>query len=107
MQDATDGEVITGTDEKKRGNASPTTQPPPSYVLVVDDEPVVRGFLSHCLEEWGYAVQQAASADEALDLMVAKQAVRLVRAQVNFRRPCLDADASSSVLTVWLGFPMN
>ena len=74
MQDAIDGEVTAGTDEKKRGTASPTTQHPPSYVLVVDDEPVVRGFLAHCLEKWGYAVQQAGSADDALDLMVANPA---------------------------------
>ena len=45
-----------------------------SYVLVVDDEPVVRDFLKHCLEEWGYAVVQAGSADEALDHMVARPA---------------------------------
>lgn len=46
----------------------------PSYVLVVDDEPVVREFLAHCLSEWGYAVQEAGSADEAMDKMVAKPA---------------------------------
>lgn len=46
----------------------------PSYVLVVDDEPVVRDFLTACLRKWGYAVQQAASADEALDRMVARPA---------------------------------
>lgn len=48
--------------------------PPPSYVLVVDDEPVVRHFIGHCLAEWGYVVKEAASADDALDLMVAKPA---------------------------------
>ena len=74
MQDPTDGEVTIDLDEKKRGEASQDTQQPPSYVLVVDDEPVVRGFLAHCLEEWGYAVQQAGSADDALDLMVANPA---------------------------------
>ena len=74
MQDSTDAQVIKETADTKRGDASQPTQHPPSYVLVVDDEPVVRGFLAHCLEEWGYAVQQAGSADEALDLMVANPA---------------------------------
>ncbi len=74
MQDSSDGQVTTETADKKRGDGSQTAQHPPSYVLVVDDEPVVRGFLAHCLEEWGYAVKQAGSADEALDLMVAKPA---------------------------------
>jgi CheY-like chemotaxis protein len=45
-----------------------------SYVLVVDDEPVVREFMARCLEGWGYAVQEAAGADEALDIMIAKPA---------------------------------
>jgi CheY-like chemotaxis protein len=74
MQDPTDKEVTIETDEKKRVDASLNTQQPPSYVLVVDDEPVVRGFLAHCLEEWGYSVKQVGSADEALDLMVANPA---------------------------------
>jgi CheY-like chemotaxis protein/DNA-directed RNA polymerase subunit RPC12/RpoP len=39
------------------------------YVLVVDDEAVVREFLSRCLERGGYAVKQASSAVEALDTM--------------------------------------
>ena len=74
MQDSSDGQVTIETADKKRGDGSQTAQHPPSYVLVVDDEPVVREFLAHCLEEWGYAVKQAGSADEALDLMVAKPA---------------------------------
>jgi CheY-like chemotaxis protein/DNA-directed RNA polymerase subunit RPC12/RpoP len=45
-----------------------------SYVLVVDDEPVVREFMARCLQGWGYAVKEAAGADEALDLMVARPA---------------------------------
>jgi CheY-like chemotaxis protein len=74
MRDSVDGNVPTKTVVKKGGDGSHSPRHPPSYVLVVDDEPVVRGFLVHCLEEWGYAVKQAGSADEALDLMVAKPA---------------------------------
>lgn len=45
-----------------------------SYVLVVDDASIVRDFLTRCLEGWGYAVRQADSAAEALEIMVAKPA---------------------------------
>jgi DNA-binding response OmpR family regulator len=45
-----------------------------SYVLVVDDEPVVRSFLTRCLEGWGYAVKQAGSAADALEFMTARPA---------------------------------
>jgi CheY-like chemotaxis protein/DNA-directed RNA polymerase subunit RPC12/RpoP len=65
--------VITEAGVGKRADVSQQAHPP-SYVLVVDDEPVVREFLVHCLEEWGYAAKPAGSADEALDLMVAKPA---------------------------------
>jgi DNA-binding response OmpR family regulator len=56
------------------GGDTPGEGGPPSYVLVVDDEPVVRQFIAQCLLSWGYAVKDAASADEALDLMVAQPA---------------------------------
>ena len=45
-----------------------------SYVLIVDDEEVVREFLARCLESWGYEVKQAGSAAEALELMVDRPA---------------------------------
>jgi len=51
-----------------------STHDPGSYVLVVDDESAVRDFLTGCLEESGYVVKQAASAAEALEMMVAKPA---------------------------------
>lgn len=40
-----------------------------SYVLVVDDELVVREFLTRCLERAGYSVKQASNAGEALEMM--------------------------------------
>jgi CheY-like chemotaxis protein len=73
MQDSTEGPAATETVVQKTGDGSPAAQSA-SYVLVVDDEPVVRAFLVHCLEGWGYGVKEAGSADEALDLMVAKPA---------------------------------
>jgi len=44
------------------------------YVLVVDDQQVVRDFLKRCLESWGYSVKQAGSADIALEIMTASPA---------------------------------
>ena len=45
-----------------------------AYVLVVDDEPPVREFLTRWLQGWGYAVKQAGSAAEALEVMFAEPA---------------------------------
>jgi CheY-like chemotaxis protein len=45
-----------------------------NYVLVVDDEEVVRGFLTRCLESWGHAAREAGSAAEALETMIASPA---------------------------------
>jgi CheY-like chemotaxis protein len=73
MQDSSGGNAPTEV-VKKRGDGSQLPQHSPAYVLVVDDEPVVREFLAHCLAGWGYAVKEAGSADEALDLMVAAPA---------------------------------
>jgi CheY-like chemotaxis protein len=54
--------------------AEPQIDPVSSYILVVDDEAVVREFLSRCLERGGYTVKQAGSAAEALETMVATPA---------------------------------
>lgn len=43
-------------------------------VLVVDDEPVVRQFLTRCLDKWGYASREAGNAAEALELMITEPA---------------------------------
>jgi CheY-like chemotaxis protein len=43
-------------------------------VLIVDDEPPVRTLLARWLTGWGYAVREAATAQEALDIMVADPA---------------------------------
>jgi DNA-binding NtrC family response regulator len=41
-------------------------------VLVVDDEEPIRRTLDRMLQEWGYRVKQAASATEALEVMLAQ-----------------------------------
>jgi PleD family two-component response regulator len=38
-------------------------------ILIVDDEPLIRGFVRKILEENGYAVEEAANVDEALLLL--------------------------------------
>jgi two-component system C4-dicarboxylate transport response regulator DctD len=43
-----------------------------SSVLVVDDEAPVREFLTRWLEGWGYSVKVAATASEALAVMLAE-----------------------------------
>lgn len=43
-------------------------------VLVVDDEPVVRQFLTRCLDKWGYPSAEAGTAAEALEMMVTRPA---------------------------------
>jgi CheY-like chemotaxis protein len=49
-----------------------------SYILIVDDEPVVRDFLARCLEKEGYAVKQAGSGGEAMELMASEAAAAVL-----------------------------
>jgi Response regulator containing CheY-like receiver, AAA-type ATPase, and DNA-binding domains len=63
---------MTQHEQREDGQESPDDSS--SYVLVVDDEPVVRDFLKRCLEGWGYSVKQAGSAAEALECMMARPA---------------------------------
>jgi len=70
---------VDGTSRHETAPERPDGEPPlphnpSSYVLVVDDEAVVRDFLVRCLEGWGYATRKAGSAAEALELMVEKPA---------------------------------
>jgi CheY-like chemotaxis protein len=46
----------------------------PNRVLIVDDEPHVRILLTRWVTQWGYAVREAASAAEALNVMAADPA---------------------------------
>jgi CheY-like chemotaxis protein len=49
-----------------------------SYVLVVDDEAVVREFMARCLERGGYTVKQAQGAAEALQTMMSEPAAAVL-----------------------------
>jgi DNA-binding response OmpR family regulator len=48
------------------------------YVLVVDDDPAIRGLLSDALREEGYAVDLAAHGREALEAMRARRPATVV-----------------------------
>jgi CheY-like chemotaxis protein len=70
-----DGTSILETTVHGRPDGGPVPpHDPSSYVLVVDDEAVVRDFLTRCLEGWGYVTRKANSAAEALELMIEKPA---------------------------------
>ena len=51
---------------------------PGSYILVVDDEAVVRAFVARCLEAEGYVVKHAGSAAETLELMLSSPAAAVL-----------------------------
>lgn len=73
-QHLVDGAALTETVHDQRENGQAPVHQRWSYVLVVDDEVVVRDFLTRCLEGWGYSVKQAGSAPDALEIMTAKPA---------------------------------
>jgi DNA-binding NtrC family response regulator len=66
--------VPTATISEWPGDRQELPDGQPAYVLVVDDQDVVRSFLKRCLEGWGYSVKEAGSALIALELMTAKPA---------------------------------
>jgi DNA-binding NtrC family response regulator len=59
---------VTGADEVSPA-AVPRADAGREYVLVVDDEPVIRRFAARVLREVGYAVHEAADGAEALELI--------------------------------------
>jgi CheY-like chemotaxis protein len=76
MPESTAGRPIEPAPGDRTGRASAAR--PTSYVLVVDDEVVVREFLTRCLERSGYAVKQAANAAEALETMMVEPAAAVL-----------------------------
>jgi CheY-like chemotaxis protein len=66
--------VPTGTTSEWPGDRQESPDGQPAYVLVVDDQDVVRAFLKRCLEGWGYSVKEAGSALIALEMMTARPA---------------------------------
>jgi DNA-binding response OmpR family regulator len=73
-QPLVDGTVPNETVQKQRDDGEESPHHRSSYMLVVDDEPLIRNFLTRCLEGWGYTVKQAGSAIDALECMTARPA---------------------------------
>jgi CheY-like chemotaxis protein len=69
-----DGTVPTETVPKQPDGGEKSPDDRWSYVLVVDDEPLVRNFLTRCLEGWGFSVKQAGSSADALECMITRPA---------------------------------
>ena len=57
------------------GDREPRVEP---YVLVVDDDPAIRGLLADALRDEGYSVDLAAHGREALDAMRARRPATVV-----------------------------
>jgi two-component system, response regulator PdtaR len=53
------------------------------FVLVVEDEAMIREFVAEDLQEAGYHVLMARNADAAVDMLEARQDIRLVFTDVN------------------------
>jgi CheY-like chemotaxis protein len=59
------------------------------HVLVVEDEPSIRGSLSRLLEDWGFVVSAAETGEEALELL---KATEVDVAVVDIQLPGMDGD---------------
>jgi CheY-like chemotaxis protein len=70
------GELPAANSERPNAISEPRTIA--SYILIVDDEVVVRAFLTRCLEGAGFAVKQAGDAEGALQLMMARPAAAVL-----------------------------
>jgi CheY-like chemotaxis protein len=63
-------------------NPGVTESPPHGSILVVDDDPDVREILVECLKIYGYAVMEAALAEDALRLLRGVPAIRMLISDV-------------------------
>ena len=57
-------------------------EPDRSHILVVEDELIIRMLISDALRDEGFAVIEAVSADEAVDILIAGMAIDLVFSDV-------------------------
>jgi DNA-binding response OmpR family regulator len=78
--------------------------PEPPYVLVVDDQQIIRDFVKRCLEGVGFTVKQAGSAESALELMTTTPASVVL---VDVRMPINDGLWLAERLRAeWPGVPI-
>jgi DNA-binding NtrC family response regulator len=73
----------------------------PSTVLLVEDEPLIRLFISELLEEAGFKVVEAANATEALVLLEAGLRVNVVLTDVDMPMGCSGFELAHKVHESW------
>lgn len=73
----------------------------PSTVLLVEDEPLIRLFISDLLEEAGFKVVEAANASEALVLMEAGLSVDVLLTDVDMPMGCDGFELARRVHRSW------
>jgi CheY-like chemotaxis protein len=77
--------------------------PAHSTVLLVEDEPLIRLFLSELLEENGFRVVEAANGAEALVLMEAGLQVDVLLTDVDMATGCSGFELAHRVQELWPG----
>jgi CheY-like chemotaxis protein len=73
----------------------------PSTVLLVEDEPLIRLFISDLLEETGFKVVEAANATEALVLLEAGLPVNVLLTDVDMPMGCNGFELAHRVHCAW------
>jgi CheY-like chemotaxis protein len=99
---AADGHEAGGAHDVR--DESPDVAPGIGSVLVIDDDPDVRGFISEGLEELGYRVRQAADGNAGLSEYSAERPDLVV---LDFIMPGLSgADVATEILAAMPGQPI-
>ena len=73
----------------------------PSTVLIVEDEPLIRLFISDLLEDAGFKVVEAANATEALVLLEAGLSVNVLLTDVDMPMGCSGFELAHRVHRSW------
>lgn len=74
---------------------------PPSTVLLVEDEPLIRLFVAELLEESGFKVMEASNATEALVLLEAGLEVNVLLTDVDMPNGCNGFELAHKVHKLW------
>ena len=72
-------------------------------ILVVEDEPLVRLFLTDFLDEAGFKVFEAVSADEAMTILQARPDVQLIISDIEMPGSMSGLELARAVTTRWPG----
>jgi CheY-like chemotaxis protein len=77
----------------------------PKVILVVDDEPLLRTLVRDVLEDMGYAVKEAGTADEALKLLE-EDGIAAVLTDIEMPGPFNGLDLAWMVRAMWPTIPV-